>query len=1399
MSRRKLIVAWSAIALLLVLIVIAGGIFSLTQTNFGQDQVRKYVQSWINGKVRGTFYVGRITGGLFTGVTIDSLEIRDERDSLFLRSGPVRVRYDMRDIFDRRILLSHVELTRPVVRLHEHLDGKWNYQRIFPSGPKRPPGTQRGFGDFIVIDSADVREANIAVGLKWRPADTLSGRKRDSVIAHALGSMTRPMKGNEWRSEVHRTAEGFSKIYRFTSVNASLGYARIADPDTVGRFFRVASLRANSSDPPLRIKSGAVDVRHVGDSVWIQSPGFALAGSRGRVPSGKLVWGGGIPMRYDIHIVGESVSMSDIAWVYPTLPTTGGGRLDLYINNVGHPRVIDYAIKNMDIRTTQSRLTGDMTYAVGGPLLVLKDVDVRAAPLDFALIRVFNGEPLPLPWRGQLNGTIQATGGPLNRFRVDDARFTFNDANVPGAVSRLSATGVLDIFTPARTIFHGVDVDIASLDLRTLRYLSPAFLELQGTVSGTTTLDSLWLDVRFTNADLLHHDGDLPTSRITGSGRITDNDTYMSYDMELEASPVNMTTLARSYPDIPLRGEYSGPVRIRGQPAELEVDATLTGAGGTITYVGTVDSNMPTLGAHGTGTVANLNIRTLIENEKAPRTLLNGDYSIAFVGDSLVAGTGTITTSLRGSIDRLNISSSRASVRLDNGIARIDTLVVQSDVAFASASGSMGMIEGAEGNLRFNVSVDSLADVKRYIAQNTTLSTTDSLRGAIRVTGELKGTKDLLSLEGTLAGRELFFEGRTVERVGGRFSLTGLPDTPSGDISFEADTIRAGAVGFTTMEANVNVTSATTATFRARLASESGITSTINGGAERRGDTTLVAVDSGAVTVSANSSYVLESPARVVLLPGGGSLDSLMLRHSTNARLAVRDVRLTGDSVRGNVRTDSVDIAVLEAFIPGFQRARGSLVANVDVRGTTKQPIIDGQFRLKDASASLTNLGLTLDGVNADILLERDTVFIQRMVAETNRDRRGTLGVTGHVSLEQYTNPVFALRMVARNFHIVEKPGLASLDISTDNELTLTGPYRAATVSGAVRVDRGTIYIPELITKDIIDLSDPEFAGIVDTLLSRDRTLLPETPSDFARNLSLQNVAVNIGDAVWLRSSEANVKLGGSLNVTLGRSRQTGERSQLALEGTLNAQRGTYRLTLVDPFVEPTFDVESGSLRFFGTPDLNPTLDIRAIHTIRQPNTRSANRRDIRVRVNIGGTLASPTLALDNPDNLPLSQSDLLSYLITGEPAIALDNSQGVYQSQLASFALRYGSSLLTSAIPRNLVDFFDIQTGRVSETQSQQATDPYLYSLLNSRAVVGKQIGSNWFLGLSTGLCFVNANNFRENFGLKLEYRFNSIYTAQAGIEPGSSDITCARNAPQIQQQTPRQFGFDFFRTWRF
>lgn len=350
---------------------------------------------------------------------------------------------------------------------------------------------------------------------------------------------------------------------------------------------------------------------------------------------------------------------------------------------------------------------------------------------------------------------------------------------------------------------------------------------------------------------------------------------------------------------------------------------------------------------------------------------------------------------------------------------------------------------------------------------------------------------------------------------------------------------------------------------------------------------------------------------------------------------------------------------------------------------------------------------------------------------------------------------------------------------------------------GAIRVERGSIYIPEVIKKNVIDLNDPDLQMTVDTLLSQNREVMPRAPKAVARNLRLEDVNVDIGSDVWLRSSEANIKLGGSLNVTLAPT-APGQPPRLALQGALNADKGTYRLNLVDPFVQPTFDVQRGTLTFYGDTQLNPLLDIAAIHTVRQPR-QSANGRDVRVEVDITGSLARPELALKNPDNLPLSESDLLSYLVTGEPAVGLDNTS----NQVASLGVRTAANLLVSALPKNVVDYLEIQTATLGTDPNQSTSTSQYYGLLNTRAVLGKQVGSRWFVGLSTGLCFVNPTLFKENLGLQLEYRINPMLSAQAAIEPGSSSARCDRpggTASQISPtNTPTQLGFDLFRNWRF
>ena len=70
-------------------------------------------------------------------------------------------------------------------------------------------------------------------------------------------------------------------------------------------------------------------------------------------------------------------------WVYPALPRTGGGKTLLTIRNERDLRLVDFRLDSMDLRTTNSHLTGTMTFGSGAPVLIVRDVNVVADPVDF--------------------------------------------------------------------------------------------------------------------------------------------------------------------------------------------------------------------------------------------------------------------------------------------------------------------------------------------------------------------------------------------------------------------------------------------------------------------------------------------------------------------------------------------------------------------------------------------------------------------------------------------------------------------------------------------------------------------------------------------------------------------------------------------------------------------------------------------------------------------------------------------------------------------------------------------------------------------------------------------------------------------------------------------------------
>jgi translocation and assembly module TamB len=566
-------------------------------------------------------------------------------------------------------------------------------------------------------------------------------------------------------------------------------------------------------------------------------------------------------------------------------------------------------------------------------------------------------------------------------------------------------------------------------------------------------------------------------------------------------------------------------------------------------------------------------------------------------------------------------------------------------------------------------------------------------------------------------------------------------------------------------------------------------------------DATLVGVS--VERLSAEGRYAdRRMVAELGLFRGGARLLGASAALPLDLALAAGTRRLPDDTLRGSVRADSLDLALFGAVVPGLRDVAGRVRVGFDLGGTWERPRLFGALRLDGGAATVVPAGIRLQALAADVALEGDSVAVRRLFARSG-GAGDTLALTGFVRLTSVDNPTFGLRLAARNFLAVDRPRLATLWLSTPDAVSVTGPYRAAVVRGAVRAERGRIAIPELIDKRIVDLN--EYRDVVDTTAGQNRLLIP-APSAFVENLTLDDVRLEVGDDVWLRSPEANIKLGGTLAVTraVGRGAVTGRNeAQLALLGALGVTRGTYRLNL--GFAQPIFEVEPGTLRFFGTGDLNPTLDVRAVHVVRQVRS-GGNRPDVRVQVNIGGTLNQPTLRLTSADNPPIPDTDLISYLVTGEPASAvLGQTQGSEQG--AALALRLAGSLLSGALTQGgPFDVVQVQTAGLSGN-SRGFLGSSGSILERTRLGIGGQLGRRTFYTFTTGLCGLNAPTeagslslFANGLGFKIERRLTSTTSVEFGLEPGSVQQACGgASSTRSYQQTPTQGGIDFFRRWSF
>jgi translocation and assembly module TamB len=448
-------------------------------------------------------------------------------------------------------------------------------------------------------------------------------------------------------------------------------------------------------------------------------------------------------------------------------------------------------------------------------------------------------------------------------------------------------------------------------------------------------------------------------------------------------------------------------------------------------------------------------------------------------------------------------------------------------------------------------------------------------------------------------------------------------------------------------------------------------------------------------------------------------LDATLSPQSTHATLHAaldHDGKLDGNvtlggsagsaqSLSGRIELALNSLAFVELLTPEVANAKGRLVADYTIAGTTAAPQLNGALTLKDFAAEVPSAGLKLhDGDIAVRATDADHFALEG----TLKSGDGTLALSGTGGIGAAA-PLSA-RIKGENFLAADIPA-AKIVISPD--LTIERSSESITVGGSVTIPKTDVDLAKLPGGGVAK-SSPDVV-ITDA----------EQPAAGKALPVIVAVEVKLGREVKLAGHGLDGTISGQLRV----DQRPGKLATGT--GTLNVG-GTYKAYGQD------LTIEAGRLLFAGTALDNPGLDIRAVRKIlgasggQSDDTTTAG-------LQIRGTALVPVLTVFSQP--VMEQSEALSYLITGKPLAGLKSGEGDMLGSAARALGSAGGDLLAKGIGARV----GVEAG-VSDSAM----------LGGSAFTVGKYLSPKLYLSYGVGL-------FTPGEVVSLKYLFNKRWNFEA------------------------------------
>ncbi len=121
---RTALYAFGAVCVLAVAALVS------VETPWFKDHARVLLEKEVNRNINGELRVGKISGNLLTGITLEDVQVAGRGSEVFALKS-VKLRYRLLPLIYRRISLRSIELGAPRFMLERDSEGRWNAASLF--------------------------------------------------------------------------------------------------------------------------------------------------------------------------------------------------------------------------------------------------------------------------------------------------------------------------------------------------------------------------------------------------------------------------------------------------------------------------------------------------------------------------------------------------------------------------------------------------------------------------------------------------------------------------------------------------------------------------------------------------------------------------------------------------------------------------------------------------------------------------------------------------------------------------------------------------------------------------------------------------------------------------------------------------------------------------------------------------------------------------------------------------------------------------------------------------------------------------------------------------------------------------------------------------------------------